>query len=226
MIGFTDEPPIRDIIQIAHKHNALFFDDIGSGALLDTAKFGMEHEPMVQESIAAGADIVCFSGDKLVGGPQAGIIVGKADLIVRIKRHPLARALRADKQCLAALSATFRHYLRDDAVREIPVWRMIAMSPKQVKAAAESWKRHLGKGRVIRSESTVGGGSLPGETLPTYVLALDVKSPEKFSARLRRQSPAVIARTENDTILLDPRTILREQEKQLLRILKSLLLEF
>ncbi len=226
MIGFTDEPPIRDIIQITHKHNALFFDDIGSGALLDTAKFGMEHEPMVQESIAAGADIVCFSGDKLVGGPQAGIIIGKADLIDRIKKHPLARALRADKQCLAALSATFRHYLRDDAVREIPVWRMIAMSPKQVKAAAKSWKRQLGKGRVIRSESTVGGGSLPGETLPTYVLALDVKSPEKFSARLRRQSPAVIARTENDTILLDPRTVLPEQEKQLLRILKSLLLEF
>jgi len=186
----------------------------------------MEHEPMVQESIAAGADIVCFSGDKLVGGPQAGIIVGKADLIGRIKKHPLARALRADKQCLAALSATFQHYLRDDAVREIPVWRMVAMTPKQVKAAAESWKRQLGRGRVIRSESTVGGGSLPGETLPTYVLALDVKSPERFSAQLRRQSPAVIARTENDSILLDPRTVLPEQEEPLLRILKSLFPEY
>ena len=134
----------------------------------------------MQESISAGADVVCFSGDKLLGGPQAGIIVGKEDLIARIRKHPLARALRADKLCLAALTATLQHYLKNEAEREIPVWRMISKPSKQVKAAAESWKRQLGTGQVIRSESTVGGGSLPGETLPTYVLALTVKIPDRF----------------------------------------------
>ena len=103
MIGFTDEPPIKDIIQVAHKFHTLFVDDLGSGALLDTAKYGMEHEPTVQESISAGADVVCFSGDKLLGGPQAGIIIGKEELIAKVRKHPLARALRADKLCLAAL---------------------------------------------------------------------------------------------------------------------------
>jgi L-seryl-tRNA(Ser) seleniumtransferase len=225
MIGFTDEPPLKDIIQISHKYQTLFVDDLGSGALLDTSKFGMEHEPMVQESIKAGADVVCFSGDKLLGGPQAGIIVGRGDLISMIRKHPLARALRADKLCLAALTATLQHYLKNEAEREIPVWQMISKPLKQVKAAAESWRRELGSGKVIRSESTVGGGSLPGETLPTYVLALSVNSPERFSARLRAQNPAVIARTEKNMILLDPRTILAGQEKTLLAILKSVVQE-
>jgi L-seryl-tRNA(Ser) seleniumtransferase len=225
MIGFTEEPPLKEIIGLTHQHQTLFVDDLGSGTFIDTAKYGMEHEPMVQESISAGADVVCFSGDKLLGGPQAGIIVGKADLIARLKKHPLARALRADKLCLAALTATLLHYLKNDAEREIPVWRMIARSLKDVKASAASWRRQLGTGQVIRSESTVGGGSLPGESIPTYVLALTVKSPDRFSARLRSQSPPVIARTENDMVLLDPRTVLISQEKVLLSILKSLLVE-
>ncbi len=225
MIGFTEEPPLNKIIDLAHQHQTPFVDDLGSGALIDTAKYGMEHEPMVQESISAGADVVCFSGDKLLGGPQAGIIIGKADLIARIKKHPLARALRADKLCLAALTATLLLYLKNDAESEIPVWRMIARPLKDVKASAESWRRELGTGQVIRSESTVGGGSLPGESIPTYVLAFTVKSPDRFSARLRIQSPPVIARTENDMVLLDPRTVLIDQENELLSILKTLLSE-
>ena len=225
MIGFTDEPPIKDVIRLAQKHHTLFMDDLGSGALLDTAKYGMEHEPTVQESISAGADVVCFSGDKLLGGPQAGIIIGKEELITKIKKHPLARALRADKLCLAALTVTLQHYLKNEAEREIPVWQMIAKSPRQIKVVAESWKRQLGTGQVMKSKSTVGGGSLPGETLPTYVLALNVKNPEQFTTRLRTQNPAVIARTEKDLILLDPRTVLAGQENALLSILKSLLLE-
>ncbi len=180
MIGFTDEPPIKEVIRVAHKLHTLFVDDLGSGALLDTAKYGMEHEPTVQESILAGADVVCFSGDKLLGGPQAGIIIGKEELITKIKKHPLARALRADKLCLAALTATLQHFLKNEAEREIPVWQMIAKSPRQIKVIAESWKRQLGTGQVMKSESTVGGGSLPGETLPTYVLALIVKNPDRF----------------------------------------------
>jgi L-seryl-tRNA(Ser) seleniumtransferase len=225
MIGFTDEPPIKEVIRVAHKFQTFFVDDLGSGALLDTAKYGMEHEPTVQESISAGADVVCFSGDKLLGGPQAGIIIGKEELITKIKKHPLARALRADKLCLAALTATLQHFLKNEAEREIPVWQMIAKSPRQIKVVAESWKRQLGTGQVMKSESTVGGGSLPGETLPSYVLALTVKNPEQFTARLRTQNPAVIARTEKDLILLDPRTVLAGQDKTLLPILKSLLLE-
>ena len=225
MVGFTEEPPLKEIIDLAHQHQTFFVDDLGSGALIDTAKYGMEHEPTVQESITAGAEVVCFSGDKLLGGPQAGIIVGRADLIARIRKHPLARALRADKLCLAALTATLLQFLRNQAESEVPVWRMIARSSKDIKKTAVSWRRYLGIGQVIRSESTVGGGSLPGEILPTYVLALTVKSPERFSARLRAGAMPVIARTEKERVLLDPRTVLPGQEKRLLTILKSLLSE-
>jgi L-seryl-tRNA(Ser) seleniumtransferase len=225
MIGFTEEPELKEIIHTAHKHNIIFVDDLGSGALLDTAKYGMEHEPMVQESIAAGADVVMFSGDKLLGGPQAGIIVGKAELIAKIKKHPLARAVRADKTCLAALTATLLHYIKDEAEREIPIWRMVSMSLDEVKDRAEYWKREVGCGEVVPSESTVGGGSLPGENFPTWVLSLTVQSPDKFLSRLRKNHPPVIARTENDRIFLDPRTVLLEQESILLAILRTILSE-
>lgn len=216
MIGFTKEPERKEIADLAHKFGVIFADDLGSGTLLATERYGLAHEPTVQESLAAGADLVCFSGDKLLGGPQAGILLGKADLLVRIKKHPLARAVRADKLCLAALTATLLHYIKDEAEHEIPIWRMISASPKQVKARAEYWAAELGQGEVLASESTVGGGSLPGESLPTWVLALTVKSSEKFLEKLRQEQPPVIARTENDRILLDPRTVLPEQEEALL----------
>jgi L-seryl-tRNA(Ser) seleniumtransferase len=223
MIGFTAEPEKQDIANLAHKFGVLFADDLGSGTLLGTEHYGMAHEPTVQESLAAGADLVCFSGDKLLGGPQAGIIIGKADLLARIKKHPLARALRADKLCLAALTSTLLHYLKDEAEREIPIWRMISATSKQVKARARSWAAELGQGEVRASESTVGGGSLPGESLPTWVLALTVKSPDRFMQQLRLEQPPVIARTENDHILLDPRTVLPEQDGALLVNLKNTL---
>jgi L-seryl-tRNA(Ser) seleniumtransferase len=196
-------------------------DDLGSGTLLPTERYGLAHEPTAQESLAVGADLVCFSGDKLLGGPQAGIILGKADLIAKIKKHPLARAVRADKLCLAALTATLLHYLKDETEREIPVWRMIAAAPKQLKARARYWAAELCQGEVVASQSTVGGGSLPGESLPTSVLSLAVKSPDKFLKMLRRQQPPVIARTENDRILLDPRTVLPEQDEALLASLMN-----
>jgi L-seryl-tRNA(Ser) seleniumtransferase len=176
----------------------------------------LAHEPTVQESLAAGSDLVCFSGDKLLGGPQAGIIVGKADLIEKISKHPLARALRADKLCLAALAATLLHYLKDDSEREIPIWRMMALTPEQIRQTAQLWAEIIGQGSVEASESTVGGGSLPGETMRTHVLSLTVKSPNKFLEKLYRQQPPIIARTENDHILLDPRTVQPEQEGALL----------
>jgi L-seryl-tRNA(Ser) seleniumtransferase len=222
MIGFTEEPELKAIAEAAHKVGVLVVDDLGSGALIDTGSFGLAHEPTVQESLAAGADVVCFSGDKLLGGPQAGIIIGRADLIARIKRHPLARAVRADKTCLAGIAATLLHYLKDEAVQEIPIWKMISMPAAKGKARAENWARELGTGSVIESEATVGGGSLPGETLPSYVLALSVRSPDKFLKKLRAQDPPIIARTENARILFDPRTVLNEQEHSFLSILEPL----
>jgi L-seryl-tRNA(Ser) seleniumtransferase len=216
MIGFIEEPEWKDIVNLAHTHGVLCVDDLGSGALLPTERYGLAHEPTVQESLLAGADLVCFSGDKLLGGPQAGIILGKADLIDKVRKHPLARALRADKLCLAALNATLLHYLKDDAEYEIPIWRMMTLTPEQIRQTAELWAKKIGQGEVIAGESTVGGGSLPGESIPTFLLSLTVKSPNKFLEKLHRLQPPIIARTENDHILLDPRTVLPEQEGALL----------
>jgi L-seryl-tRNA(Ser) seleniumtransferase len=223
IVGFTEEPELKDIVESAHQAGVAVLDDLGSGALLDTANYGFAHEPTVQESLAAGVDLVCFSGDKLLGGPQAGIILGKKDLMDKVRKHPLARAVRADKTCLAGLTATLLHYLKDEAEREIPIWKMMSLTPDQLRVRAQAWRDGLGQGEVIKSESTVGGGSLPEECVPTYVLALNVKSPDKFLKRLRAAKPPVIARVEADAVLFDPRTVLNDEA--LLSILKSLLSE-
>jgi L-seryl-tRNA(Ser) seleniumtransferase len=216
LIGFTSEPELSEIAVVARQAGIPLVDDLGSGAMLDTTRFGLGHEPMVQESLAAGADLVCFSGDKLLGGPQAGIIIGRADLIARLKKHPLARAIRADKLCLAALSATLLHYVKDEAEREIPIWRMIATPLELLKERAAAWAATLGQGEVLLGESTIGGGSLPGETLPTYLLALSVSKPDRVLTRLRQQRPPIIARLDENRVILDPRTVLPEQERDLL----------
>ena len=216
IIGFTTEPSLTELASLARRVGIPLVDDLGSGSLLDTSRFGLGHEPMVQESLAQGADLVCFSGDKLLGGPQAGIIVGRADLVAKLKKHPLARAIRADKLCLAGLSATLLHYLKDEAAQEVPVWRMIAMPTEQIRERAQNWVEVIGHGEVIDGESTVGGGSLPGETLPTFILALRVRGPNRFLARLRESNPAIIARLDDDRVVLDPRTVLPEQEGALL----------
>jgi L-seryl-tRNA(Ser) seleniumtransferase len=223
IVGFTEEPELKDIVAAAHQADVSVVDDLGSGALYDTAKYGFTHEPTVQESMQAGADVILFSGDKLLGGPQAGIIIGKKALLDKIKKHPLARAVRADKACLAGLSATLTHYLKDEAEREIPIVRMMSLTLKQVKGRAEAWREELGQGNVVEGQSTVGGGSLPDESTPTFLLELQVKSAEKFLRALRRNNPPIIARIENDKILLDPRTVLPEQEGALLVGLKNLL---
>jgi len=223
IIGFTSEPELKEIADVAHQAGIVLMDDLGSGSLLDTSRYGLGHEPMVQESLAAGADLVCFSGDKLLGGPQAGIIIGRADLVAKLKKHPLARAIRADKLCLAALTATLLHYLKDEAEREIPIWRMIAAPIDQLDERARQWAQLLGQGEIVEGESTVGGGSLPGETLPTRLLSLSSASPNRFLAKLRQVEPPVIARLQDDRVLLDPRTVLPEQEAALLAGLGHLL---
>jgi L-seryl-tRNA(Ser) seleniumtransferase len=228
IIGFTSEPTLEEMTTVAHSAGIPMVDDLGSGTLLDTTRFGLGHEPMVQESLAASADLVCFSGDKLLGGPQAGIILGRADLVARLKKHPLARAVRLDKLCLAALNATLLHYLKDEAEREIPIWRMISARTETLRLRAQVWANALGSNMcagvtlptensmVIPGESAIGGGSLPGETLPTSLLALKVKNPTRFLALLRQVDPPIIARLQDDLVVLDPRTVLPEQDDVLL----------
>ena len=221
-VGFVAQPSLSEMTALARERGLLAVDDLGSGALLDTAQFGLDHEPTVQESIAAGIDLVCFSGDKLLGGPQAGIIVGESGAIAALKRHPLARALRVDKLTYAALTATLEHYRRGEAMEAIPVWRMMARSLEDIRETADKWAAQVG-GAVVNGESTVGGGSLPGTALPTALLAIESASPDGMLQQLRRADPPVIARIAEDRVLLDPRTVLPEQEADLLAALQSVI---
>ncbi len=220
LTGFVTEPDLGEMVSLADARGVLLFDDLGSGTLLDTAPYGLTHEPTIQESVAAGVSLVTCSGDKLLGGPQAGLILGRADLIARLKRFPLTRALRVDKITLAGLQATLRHYLLGEATEKVPVWRMIAYEEEQIRRRARTWVRKLQnldlKVHSLPGRSTVGGGSLPGETLPTHLVALDVASPDAVAARLRAGDPPVITRIEGDCLVLDPRTVLPEQEAALL----------
>lgn len=221
IIGFVQETTLEEMATLAHQHEILCVDDLGSGAMLNTETYGLLHEPTVQESIRAGADLVLFSGDKLLGGPQSGIMLGKAEIISQLKKHPLARAMRADKLCYAALSATLDHYRRDEVTEKIPVWRMISASVDALQERVSVWQQSLGKGEMIAGESTVGGGSLPGTTLPTILLALDTPSAETFSAKLRSLPLPIIARIADKCVLFDPRTILPEQDNLFIDIVKK-----
>jgi L-seryl-tRNA(Ser) seleniumtransferase len=194
-------------------------DDLGSGTLLPTAPYGLAPEPTVPESVAAGADLVTFSGDKLLGGPQAGLIVGRKALVDLLKRHPLARALRLDKTTIAGLEATLLSYLRGRAVEEIPVWRMIAAPVGGLRARAEAIALRLGQvgaeASVVECASAVGGGSLPGETLPSLGVALapGAIGADELARRLRTGDPAAVARITDSRLLFDLRTVLSEQDE-------------
>ncbi|MDA0270927.1 MAG: L-seryl-tRNA(Sec) selenium transferase [Chloroflexi bacterium] len=210
VIGFTEETPLADLVRLGHERGLVVLDDVGSGALLDTRAFGLGAEPMIQDSVRAGVDVVLASGDKLLGGPQAGIAAGRASAIDAMRRHPLARALRMDKGSIAALAATLEHYRRGDALTEIPVWRMIALDEDTLGRRARRWSRACGEFGIARAgRSTIGGGSLPGEELDTVVCA--VTPPDghatAFAAALRAASPAIVARIEDGAVLLDPRTV-------------------
>jgi len=221
-LGFVSQPNLSDLADVAHSHlqewgdRVLLIDDLGSGTLLDTSAYGLAPEPTVQESLSAGADIVTFSGDKLLGGPQAGLIVGRSALIERLRRHPMARALRVDKMVLAALDTTLRSYQQQRVIEEVPVWTMIAASLPSLQERAESWRLALAEAGITSmvwdGESAIGGGSLPGETLPTKLLALPVPSPDASAATLRSLQIPVICRIQQDHLLFDPRTLLPEQD--------------
>lgn len=223
LMGFTSEPALEELVEVSHAAGLPVVDDLGSGCFVDTADYGLAHEMTVMESLAAGADLVCFSGDKLLGGPQAGIIVGKKALVEKLRKHPVARAVRADKTALSGLSATLLHYLKDEVEKKIPIWQMISMRLATIEARAEQWARMLKKASTIPGESAIGGGSLPGEWLPTRLVSVSVNRPDQFLKRLRRSHPPIIARVENDRVLFDPRTVLPHQEGALLVELQNVL---
>jgi L-seryl-tRNA(Ser) seleniumtransferase len=226
IIGFTDSPTIQELGRLARERGVRLIDDLGSGCLLDTTQFGLAAEPTVAESIAAGADLVLFSGDKLLGGPQAGIIVGKGELVSQLRRHPLARAVRMDKASIAGLTATLLHYLRGEALTKVPVWRMIATPLADIERRARHWMRAIGHGaRVVDGRSMIGGGSLPEEGLPTKLLALPGEGVgvTEVAGRLRLGSPAIVGRIEHDALLLDPRTVRPDEDRALIAAINGTL---
>ncbi len=218
VVGFTQMVTIPEMAALAKERSLLLFDDLGSGCLLNTADFGLAPEPTVQASIAAGVDLAFFSGDKLLGGPQAGIIVGKKIHVDKLKKHPLVRALRIDKTRIAALSATLLHYVKGEALTEIPVWRMISMPLAEIDRRAKSWALAIdGYAKVIDGESLIGGGSLPGASLPTRLVAIgNAKNPAmaiKVASALRLLKTPVIGRINGSILLLDPRTVFPEEDE-------------
>ncbi len=230
VMGFTHTPHIAELVEIGKRRGVPVLHDLGSGCLLDTTPFELAREPMPQESVSAGVGLSFFSGDKLLGGPQAGIIAGKRELVDIAARHPLARAMRIDKLSMAALAATLTHYIRGEALTAIPIWRMIAAPADAVKARADAWERKLGcppSVSVAPTQSTIGGGSLPGETLPSWAVAIDCSalngSAEEFAKRLRQAETPVIGRIESERILLDPRTVLPSEDDALLQALTDAL---
>ena len=220
--GFTAAPDLSELVALGRKHGIPVLHDLGSGCLLDTTRFGLAREPMAQDSVAAGVSLAFFSGDKLLGGPQAGIIAGDADLVGLISKNPLARAVRMDKLSMAALTATLVHYVKEEATDKVPVWRMLSESAASLEARARHWAQTLGDGcSVVPGRSAIGGGSLPDETLPTSLVRLDVGDATGLAAALRAGELPVVARIEDEAVVLDPRTVLPDEEEALLRAAAS-----
>ncbi len=219
--GFTHDASLEELVALGRERDLWVVDDLGSGTFLETAPFGLGDEPTVQGRVRAGADLVCFSGDKLLGAPQAGILAGRREAIRRVKRHPLMRALRVDKVTLAGLVATLAHYERGEATAKVPVWRAIALSPEALTARARGWLAALGDAaegcEVRESRSAIGGGSLPEVTLPTSVLALPAGEADRLLARLREGDPPIVARIEDDRVVLDPRTVMPWEDEAVVR---------
>ncbi len=225
LVGFTSEVMLGELVSLGRKHGIMIMDDLGSGCFLDTVPFGLASEPTVQESVRAGAALTFFSGDKLVGGPQAGIIVGEKQYVEKLKKHPLARAVRIDKTRLAGLSATIIHYVKGEATTRIPVWRMIAAPLEDIKQRASLWLKTLGSvAEVVSGETMVGGGSLPGGSLPTWLVAISggSKKVQTISRRLRLRDVPIIGRVDRDRLLLDPRTVIPEEDDIVIMALREL----
>ena len=226
IIGFTEKPSLKDLADEAHKHDLLLYEDAGSGAVIDLARFGLGDEPMISRAIEDGADIVTFSGDKLLGGTQAGIVVGRRELIERLRKHSLYRALRADKLVYAALEATVGAYLRETAERDIPVLRMLSLDRDVLEQRASKFAEELRKVaganvavETVDGESVVGGGSAPGTRLDTVLVTVSHQTlrPEVIELKLRMAETPVVARIENDRVVIDLRTVGESEEELLMK---------
>jgi L-seryl-tRNA(Ser) seleniumtransferase len=231
IIGFTKTPATRELADLAHDQGLPLYEDAGSGALLDLSEYGIDGEPVIRSSIEAGADIVSFSGDKLLGGPQAGLLVGRSNIIERMRSHPLYRALRADKLRLAALEATLDAYDRGTSADEVPAHRFIALPAAEIKERAEKMIERL-RGKTsealkldtLDGVSAAGGGSGPTSRLPTVLISLAHRdlTANQIEATLRLASPPVIARIVDDRVLLDLRTVSETEESDLEQAIRSL----
>lgn len=228
IVGFTERPPLAELVDLAHQRRLPLIEDLGSGCLLDLVPFGVAGEPVVGASLKAGVDVVTFSGDKLLGGPQAGLIIGRAEFLDPIRRNPLFRALRVDKLTIAALEATIRLYLSEEPDK-IPGLRMIRLSAEQLKPRAATLATAIaarpGFSAVVEDgESVIGGGSTPGQSLQTKLVAVARRgvSPRELAASLRRNSPPIVARLDSDRLLLDLRTVFEEQDEQIVEAFKRL----
>jgi len=226
LMGFTHLVTLDELVTLGRQYDLPVFDDLGSGCFLDTTEFGLDVEPMVQQSIATGAGLVFFSGDKLMGGPQAGIIIGKKQFIDKLKKHPLTRAVRIDKIRLAGLVVTLIHYLKGEAISKIPVWRMISAPLAEIDQRARRWAQPLqGLAHVVEGETMIGGGSLPGGTLPTRLVAIGGEgksTAQALSKRLRCQEMPVVGRISGNVLLLDPRSVLPEEDEEVFQALHDL----
>jgi L-seryl-tRNA(Ser) seleniumtransferase len=225
--GFVHSASTAELVVLAREHGLPVLEDLGSGALLDTSRFGLSPEPTLSGAIAAGADLVMASADKLLGGPQGGIIIGSASWVQRVARHPLARAVRSDKTALAGIAMTLRHYLRGEAESCVPIWRMIAASEVAIQARATAIAAALaedGVGAGVEPvQATIGGGSLPGETLSSWAVVLTPTAEagvDALARRLRLGDPGIFGRIDQDRLMLDLRTVLPEDDKILLRSLR------
>jgi L-seryl-tRNA(Ser) seleniumtransferase len=230
--GFTKQVALADLVALGKKHGLPVLDDVGSGALLDFSRFGFKGEPLARQSLAAGAELVLFSGDKLLGGPQAGIIAGKKALIQKIEKDPLMRAFRLDKMTLAALEATLRLYLNEErALREVPTLRMLAVSPEELRQRADALAERLraiaelGVVLVAKDEAFVGGGSLPDQPMTSWVVELEADglSDSELAYRLRTGTPAVMGRVRGGRVVLDVRTVLPHHEAALVEAVRRAL---
>lgn len=224
--GFTNAVKVKDLKMLAKKHKLPVVVDLGSGSLLPTEQFSLLHEPMVQEMVRSGADLVCFSADKLLGGPQGGIICGRKEYLTRIRQNPLYRTFRVGKITLLLLQSTLLYYLQGKAISNLPVWMMISLSSQEIKRRSRLLARRLAKrgipAQVVEGVSLIGGGSLPGKTLPTFLLGIKTKgNVEELDRRLRLSYPAVLGRVKDNCLLFDPRTIEPQFDKKLVELISA-----
>ncbi|NUO51901.1 MAG: L-seryl-tRNA(Sec) selenium transferase [Polyangiaceae bacterium] len=221
-LGFVERPSVQDLAQLARDRSVLLLEDIGGGALIDLKPAGLAGEPTVASSIAAGADAVAFSGDKVLGGPQAGIVVGKSAVIERMRRHPLARAIRLGRLPMAALEATLEPYLEGRAVEALPILGLVHEPVERVRSRADAWAAELGKrgvaATVVATEAEMGGGAVPGRTLGSAAVRIEPRGEraDELAARLRTGAVPVLGRVQDDALLLDARTVLAGEDDALL----------